>query len=121
MSDDASQAVTWTDQAAQADWWSDYAEHAAVLAAAGVLAVSRGPGWQILRSLCSSVWLYLGLVAILVLPDHTGSWGRMGGAIALLVGVGFGVAVWRGARSPALTQPVVASTPGPVAPDSSPV
>jgi hypothetical protein len=84
-----------TDQAAHAGWWSDYAEHATVLALAGLLAASRGPGWRILRGLCSAVWLYLGLVAALVLPHHPGSWGRIGGAAALLVGLGFGVAAWR--------------------------
>jgi len=66
-----------------------------VLALAGVLAVSGGPGCRILRGLCSAVWLYLGLVAALVLPHHPGSWGRIGGAVAFLVGVGFGVATWR--------------------------
>ena len=87
-----------TDQAARGGWWLDYAEHATVLALAGVLAASRGPGWRILRALCSAVWLYLGLVAALVLPHHPGSWGRLGGAAALLVGVGFGVAAWRGSE-----------------------
>src|SRR3954454_24414971 len=43
-----------TDQAALAGWWSDYTEHVTVLAVAGVLAASRGPGWRILRSLCSA-------------------------------------------------------------------
>jgi hypothetical protein len=85
-----------TDQAAHGGWWSDYAEHATVLALAGVLAASRGPGCRILRGLCSGVWLYLGLVAALVLPHHPGSWGRVGGAAALVVGVGFGTAAWRG-------------------------
>jgi hypothetical protein len=85
-----------TDPAARGGWWSDYAEHATVLALAGVLAASRGPGCRILRGLCSAVWLYLGLVAALVLPHHPGSWGRIGGAAAVLVGVGFGVAAWRG-------------------------
>jgi hypothetical protein len=84
-----------TDPAAQAGWWSDYAEHATVLALAGVLAASRGPGWRILTGLCSAVWLYLGFVAALVLPHHTGSWGRIGGAIAFLVGVGFAIVAWR--------------------------
>ena len=88
-----------TDQAAHAGWWSDYVEHATVLALAGVLAASRGPGWRVLRVLCSAVWLYLGLVAALVLPHHPGSWGRIGGAAALLVGVGFGVAASRGSES----------------------
>ena len=90
--------IDQTDQAAQANWWSDYAEHATVLAMAGVLAATRGPGWRILRSLYSGVWLYLGLVAALVLPHHPGSWGRLGGAAALFVGVGFGVAAWRGPK-----------------------
>jgi hypothetical protein len=65
-----------TDPAARGGWWLDYAEHATVLALAGVLAASRGPGWRMLRGLCSAVWLYLGLVAALVLPHHPGSWGR---------------------------------------------
>ena len=47
-----------------------------------------------LESLCSAVWLYLGLVAALVLPHHPGSWGRIGGTAAILVGAGFGVAAW---------------------------
>ena len=85
-----------TDPAARGGWWLDYAEHATVLALAGVLAASRGPGWRILRVMCSAVWLYLGLVAALVLPHHPGSWGRIGGAAAILVGVGFGMAAWRG-------------------------
>ena len=95
--------VGGVDPAAQAGWWSDYAEHATVLALAGVLAASCGPGWRILRSLCSAVWLYLGFVSALVLPHYTGSWGRIGGAIAFLVGVGFAVAAWRGVehRTPA--------------------
>jgi hypothetical protein len=85
-----------TDPAARGGWWLDYAEHAAVLALAGVLAASRGRGWRILRGLCSAVWIYLGLVAAAVLPHHPGSWGRIGGAAALLAGIGFGLATWRG-------------------------
>ncbi len=87
-----------TDEAARGGWWLDYAEHATVLALAGVLAASRGPGCRILRGLCSAVWLYLGLVGVLVLPHHPGSWGRIGGTVAVLVGVGFGVAAWRGSE-----------------------
>jgi hypothetical protein len=85
-----------TDAAAQANWWSDYAEHATILAVAGVLAASRGPGWRILRYACAAVWLYLGFVATLILPHHTGSWGHVGGVAAILVGLGFVLAAWRG-------------------------
>jgi hypothetical protein len=68
-----------TDEAARGGWWLDYAEHATVLALAGALAACRGPGgWRILRGLCSAAWLYLGLVAALVLPHHPGSWGGLG-------------------------------------------
>ena len=88
--------ISGTDPAARGGWWSDYAEHATVLALAGVLAASRGPGWRILRGLCSAVWIYLELVAARVLPLHPGSWGRIGGAAALLAGIGFGLAAWRG-------------------------
>jgi hypothetical protein len=95
--------ITGTDVAAQAGWWVDYAEHATVFAMAGVLAASRGPGWRILPILCSAVWLYLDLVAALVLPYHTGSWGRARGAFAVLIGAGFAVTTWRRAEDPAAT------------------
>jgi hypothetical protein len=96
-----------TDPAARGGWWLDYAEHATVLALAGVLAATRGPGWRMLRNLCRAVWLYLGLVAALVLPHHPGSWGRIGGAAALLVGAGFGVAAWRGSESEVPASPTL--------------
>jgi hypothetical protein len=63
-----------------------------------MLAASRGPGWRILRALCSAVSLYLGIVAVLILPHHPGSWGRLGGAAALLVGISFGIAAWHGSK-----------------------
>ena len=61
-----------------------------------VLAASRGPGWRILRSARAAVWLYLGFVATLVLPHDTGSWDYVGGIPAVLVGLGFALAAWRG-------------------------
>jgi hypothetical protein len=87
-----------TDEAARGGWWLDYAEHATVLALAGALAASRGPGCRILRGLCSAVWLYLGLVAALILPHHPVSWGRIGGGVAVVVGISLGVAAWRGSE-----------------------
>jgi hypothetical protein len=55
-----------------------------------VPAASGGPGCWILRRLRSAVWIYLGLVAALVLPHHPGSWGRIGGALHFLVGLSYG-------------------------------
>jgi hypothetical protein len=106
-----SREISGTDPAAQANWWSDYAEHATILAVAGVLAASLGPGWRILRYTCGAVWLYLGFVATLVLPHHTGSWGYLGGVTGILVGLGFALAAWRGVeqREP---KSVPSRTPG---------
>jgi hypothetical protein len=96
-----------TDSAAAVDWWPDYAEHATLLGVAGILAACCGPGWRVLGTLCGVAWLYLGLVAALVLPGATGSWGRLAGVAAVLVGLAFAAAVWRGAprRAPAAVRP----------------
>jgi hypothetical protein len=51
-----------------------------------------------LATLCSTVWLYIGLMASLVLPHHTGSWGRVDGALAVLVGAAFAVITWQRAH-----------------------
>jgi hypothetical protein len=85
------------DPAARECWWPDYTVRATVLAVAGVLAACRGPGWRILRGLRDAIWLYLGLVAALVLaapPRILGSCRRSRGSPP--VGIGFGVAAWRG-------------------------
>jgi hypothetical protein len=107
----------WRDARTFPSWWAGmslliFAAFAgaallvkAALALAGVLAASRGPGWRILRGLCSAVWLYSGVVAALVLPHHPGSWGRIGGAAALLAGVGFGVAAWPGPQREVTASP----------------
>jgi hypothetical protein len=55
------QQIGGTDPAAHGGWWLDYAEHATVLALAGLLAARRGPGCRILRgcaarSGCTSDW-----------------------------------------------------------------
>jgi hypothetical protein len=49
--------------------------------------------------------MYLGLVAALVLPHHPGSWGPIGGVVAFLVGIGFGIAAWRGSEREATGTP----------------
>ena len=89
------------DSVAAANWWNDYAEHAANIGLVGVLAISTAPGRLLIRGILSGVWLYLGAVAAFVLPDASGSWGRAGGVAAIMVGVVFGLAAWRGLRIPA--------------------
>jgi hypothetical protein len=46
-----------------------------------------------------------GTGAALVLPHHPGSWGRIGGGVALLVGIGFGISAWRGPEREATGTP----------------
>lgn len=105
-----SRQIGGTDPAAQANWWSDYAEHATLLGVAGVLAASRGPGQRVLATLLSAAWLYLGIVAALVLPEYTGSWGRIGGVVAIAIGGGFAVVAARATGRPAaLTSPRTAA------------
>jgi hypothetical protein len=85
-----------TDPAAQANWWADYAEHASLVGIAGLMASSGRPGWRILGGLASAAWLYLGFVAVFSLPDHTGSWGVVGGVAGLAVGAILAVTCARG-------------------------
>ena len=66
-----------TDLAAQANWWADYAEHVSLLGIAALVASSGRPGWRILALLTGVAWLYLGFVAVFLLPTHTASWGTV--------------------------------------------
>jgi hypothetical protein len=75
-----------TDIAAQGSWWADYAEHVSLLGVAPLLASSGRPGWRYLAGLAAVAWVDLGLVALIELPDSTGSWGTIGGLLALGVG-----------------------------------
>jgi hypothetical protein len=94
-----------TDPAARGGWWLDYAEHATVLGLAGVLAASRGPGWRILRGLCSAVWQVVQRgMAVAGTGRRAGSPGsprivgshRRRGCTSS--GIGFGVAAGRGSE-----------------------
>ena len=66
--------------------WASDVEHAIFLLLACLLASTRRPGWQVLSILSGLVFLYLGVVAI-VLPNHAGSWGLAGGVASLLGGL----------------------------------
>jgi hypothetical protein len=78
--------VGGTDIAAQGNWWADYAEHVSLLGVAPLLASSGRPGWRILGGMAALAWVNLGLVALVELPDSIGSWGTVGGLLALTVG-----------------------------------
>jgi hypothetical protein len=82
-----SRQIGGTDAAAQANWWADYAEHMSLIAIASLIASSGRPGWRVLGGLASGVWLYLGLIAAFILPDHTASWGTVGGLAGMAVGL----------------------------------
>ena len=81
-----------TDAAALANWWADYAEHVSLLAVAALIASSGRPGWRILAGLAAAAWLYLGVVAVFLLPHHTASWSTLGGLAGIAVGLVLGSA-----------------------------
>ena len=89
-----------TDAAAQANWWADYAEHVSLLAVAALIASSGRPGWRILAGLAAAAWMYLGVVAVFLLPDHTASWGVLGGLLGIGVGLVLGSAAAIGDAAP---------------------
>ncbi len=73
---------------------SEHAEHyhwvaaaglALALSLGGLLAATRRPGWRILAALTGVAYTYLGLAAIAA-PTHAGSWGVIGGVLAVVAG-----------------------------------
>lgn len=55
---------------------------------AGLLVARKRPGWQILGLLLGTAYLYLGVVAMTI-PDESGSWGMIGGTLAVLAGISY--------------------------------
>jgi len=105
--------ISATDSAASVGSWAEYAEHAAGLAVASILAVTHGPGWRVLCGLCALAWLYLGLVAAVVLPHQQGSWGHAGGVAALAVGIFYASVTVVGRQpSPPTVRTPLAEDPG---------
>ena len=80
--------VAAADEHALANHWMAAVVLTIVLVLAGVLAATRRPGWRALGLLTGLTYLYLGAAAI-SLPDQAGSWGTLGGVVALLGGVAF--------------------------------
>ena len=58
------------------------------LVLAGLLAATKRPGWRELGILVGITYLYLGAAALTV-PDQPGSWGVVGGILALLGGASY--------------------------------
>ena len=73
---------------ATANGWISDVEHALFLLIATILTITKRPGWRILGTLTGVVFVYLG-VAALALPGSAGSWGTIGGVLALLGGLSY--------------------------------
>ena len=93
-----------------ANQWISDVEHALFLLLATIWTTTRRPGWRTLGILTGVVFLYLG-VAALTLPGYAGSWGIMGGILALIGGLLYLIVTIREARqemrSPAEILPAV--------------
>jgi hypothetical protein len=94
----AAQEIHWQltgylgEHATSTAWVTD-ASRLVILAAAGLLAATRLPGWRILALGLAGVYAYLGIVAI-AQPDQPGSWGIPGGITALVVAALFVAATY---------------------------
>lgn len=79
--------------------WGGAAIIVACLIIAGLLASTKRPGWKALGGLLGVTFLYLGAAAITV-PSQPGSWGVLGGVLALAAGAGYLAVVLREGRKP---------------------
>jgi hypothetical protein len=68
--------------------WNGSFALALTLILAGFLVASRRPGWKVLGMLLALAYLYLGVSALLI-PGYDGSWGYLGGMLALIGAVAF--------------------------------
>ena len=68
--------------------WGGSAALALTLLLAGLLVASRRPGWRPLGVIIGLAYLYLGAAALSI-PHHDGSWGLLGGLLALAGGVAY--------------------------------
>ena len=68
--------------------WLTSVALALLLILGGSLASTRRPGWRALAVIIGIAYLYLGSMALLQ-PDYAGSWGTIGGVLALLAGLAY--------------------------------
>ncbi len=80
--------------------WITAAALAVTLVLGGILTATRRPGAQPLGILVGLALCYLGVTA-LAMPEQPGSWGTLGGALALLGGLGFIAVTIAESRRPA--------------------
>jgi hypothetical protein len=81
------------DTAAAVNWWADYAEHLILLGVVLLFAATGLPGWRVLAATASAAWIYLGLIAIFVVPDQTASWRTPYALLGILLGAHSGLTV----------------------------
>jgi hypothetical protein len=80
--------------------WASNTEHLINTALAAVLASMRRPGAQVLAMMVAAVLTFMGAAAITV-PANPGSWGTVGGSLAIAAGLAFLAATafeWRRAQ-----------------------
>jgi len=93
--------------------WATAAEHLLLLALGGVLVANRRPGWQVLVAGIAAVYAYLGIASI-TLSDQPGSWGTMGGTLALVASAVYlvaGALACRSVGNPSIAAAAIAVHP----------
>lgn len=92
-------------ESARRYFWLETALINVTLVVAGILTAIKRPGWPVLGVLLGIGYVYLGIVA-LTIPPETGSWGTIGGAVAVLLGAGYSaVTLWEARHARASDTP----------------
>jgi hypothetical protein len=85
-----------------------------LLILAGILASTKRPGWKILGFITGEVYIYLGIITMIV-PNNPGSWGEASGLFTIFGGVLYILIVLTEAEgesegiSPSVTEPAITS------------
>lgn len=93
------QLIDSTSEHAKGGHWYLSATLSILLLVAGLLASTKRAGWAVLGMITGIAFLYLGMAAI-SLPFHPGSWGTIGGVLALLAGIAYiGITIFEARRA----------------------
>lgn len=82
------QQVQGTSELARNHDWASIAEHDVNLLLAGAMTAMMRPGRRLLGTLVGLTFVYLGVAAISI-PHNPGSWGVVGGGLAIAAGIGY--------------------------------